>query len=59
MNCANLALLASCLRACAAAVSNVNGVLLESCPALRAAGIALTPLSLPEVEEKVWPAPEL
>ena len=59
LNCVNFALLASCFRACAAAVSKVNRVPLGSGPVLRVGCVVLTPLSLPEVEEKVWPAPEL
>jgi hypothetical protein len=59
LNCVNFVLLASSFRACAAAVSNVSGVPLESDLALRTDWGSRMPLSLPELEAKVWPAPEL
>jgi len=55
----NLTLLASSFRACAAAVSKVNRSSLETGLALSADWVAVAPLSLPKVEAKVWPAPEL
>ena len=59
MNCVNFALLASCFRACAAAVSKAMGGLLESERGLWAGWVSRALRPLLELEEKVWPAPEV
>jgi hypothetical protein len=59
LNRANFTLLASSFRACAAAVSKADRSSLETGLAFTADWVAVAPLSLPEVEKKVWPAPEL
>jgi hypothetical protein len=59
LNCVNFAWLASSFRARAAAVSNARPGPLEAGLALCAGWGSRTLLSLPVLEVKVWPAPEL